>query len=265
MAYSGERLPRVQQVRRSAHGAAGSGLPGGADTPGGTGRPAAGTDAGSRAHAPALRAAGLASASRREAAHGCAPGAVRRMRSAKPFAPRSFCAWRAQRRSHNASGPPASAGGARSARARAGRDWRPARRLASPGRASVTQSKAQWRAEQPPGGGRSPIPRDGLWFWMVSRTRADHPFGRTGRKPTDRGRPRLRRIFARLASYCEDCCDQRVQAAGPGGIPGTMISAAMVFLSLCCRRARGRRLHGHQSRCGRGIRRASGWWRGRGC
>jgi hypothetical protein len=120
MAYSGERLPRVQQVRRSAHGAAGSGLPGGADTPGRTGRPAAGTDAGSRAHAPALRAAGLASASRREAAHGCAPGAVRRMRSAKPFAPRSFCAWRAQRRSHNASGPPASAGGARSARARAG-------------------------------------------------------------------------------------------------------------------------------------------------
>jgi hypothetical protein len=107
------RLPPVQQVSRSAHGAAGSGLPGSVDTPGGAGRQAR-HRRWSLAHAPALRAAGLfrlrraapglASASRRR--EGARPARSGACGSARPFVPRIFCALRAQRRRHDESGVP---------------------------------------------------------------------------------------------------------------------------------------------------------------
>jgi hypothetical protein len=104
-------LPPVQQASRSAHGAAGSGLPGSADTPGRAERPGAGTGAGSLGAGARVRAAGscrlrrtapgLASASRREVARPARSGACG---SGRPFAPRILCAWRAQRRRHDESG-----------------------------------------------------------------------------------------------------------------------------------------------------------------
>jgi len=110
--------PPVQQVGRSAHGAAGSGLRGSADPPGGAERPGSGTGAGSlgtspRYERPDRRA--QPGANWRTVARLAQSGACG---SARPSAPRIFCALRPQRRSTMQA-----AGVSRRRQKRKGRSW----------------------------------------------------------------------------------------------------------------------------------------------